>query len=144
VQRDNSVQSPHIRRNYAKALNDLVAFCASQSLSRAADGVGAGMKVLVAFHDQRPPLGDSQDGRQVMRNSMIVKAFKSGQKQSSVTCPVLSVDDCTRHGYKRIQGSIENSSLSRCLPNNGGFICFQENHETVAAVAVPQELLQPA
>jgi hypothetical protein len=31
----DSVQSPHTRRNYAKALDDLFIFCASQPLSRA-------------------------------------------------------------------------------------------------------------
>src|SRR6266851_7784971 len=31
----DSVQSPHTRRNYAKALDDLFQFCASRPLSRA-------------------------------------------------------------------------------------------------------------
>src|SRR5260370_6518601 len=30
----DAVQSPHTRRNYAKALDDLFAFCASRPLSR--------------------------------------------------------------------------------------------------------------
>jgi hypothetical protein len=35
----DSVQSIHSKRNYAKALDDLFAFCGSRPLSRVTDGV---------------------------------------------------------------------------------------------------------
>jgi hypothetical protein len=72
VQRDNSVQSPHARRNYAKALDDLFAFCASQPLSRAQlMEWRAGMKslspftIIVRLSAVRKMVGE------VRRNSMI-------------------------------------------------------------------------
>jgi hypothetical protein len=56
----DSVQSPHTRRNYAKALDDLFVFCASQPLSRAllmewrAGGGRAGMESLSPTSGSRP------------------------------------------------------------------------------------------
>jgi hypothetical protein len=53
-----------IKRNYAKALDDLFAFCASQPLSRSLiNGVAGGHGVLVPFDDQCPALGRPQNGR---------------------------------------------------------------------------------
>ena len=68
----DSVASPHSRRNYAKALDDLFA-----SLGRAAphprtaDGVPGDNGRALPLDGQRPALGRPQDGRRGPQNGMI-------------------------------------------------------------------------
>jgi hypothetical protein len=42
----DAVQSPHSKRNYAKALDDLFAFCASRPLSRSLEGKGRRIRTV--------------------------------------------------------------------------------------------------
>jgi hypothetical protein len=60
----DSVVSPHSKRNYARALDDLFTFCAKPtSLPGVLVGVAGRHGVLVAFDDQCPAIGHGQDGR---------------------------------------------------------------------------------
>ena len=59
----DAVQSPHSKRNYAKALDDLFQFCASRPLSRSLlMEWRAGHGVLVPLNYKRPALGCPEDG----------------------------------------------------------------------------------
>jgi len=46
----DSVSSPHSRRNYAKALDDLFRFCASRPLSGAINGVAIDARIFVPLY----------------------------------------------------------------------------------------------
>jgi hypothetical protein len=67
----DSVQSIHSKRNYAKALDDLFAFCQPTSLSRAADGVSDDYGPSRALDHQCPHVSRAQLVGEARRNGMI-------------------------------------------------------------------------
>jgi hypothetical protein len=68
----DAVVSPHSKRNYPKALDDLFVFRASRaSLPVLINGVAGGHGVPVTLNYKHPALGRAQDARRGQRNNMI-------------------------------------------------------------------------